>query len=288
MPVQAEKRPSRMPFVISALLAAIVLYVQTAFGSSAAEPQGAARSRPRGNPASRLCPKMPSRPLLTIRPGRRAKGRRRAPTPQKDAAGQGLALTWDNAVRIGPVATREMAPAMNLGREPLPQGQGRRHIRSGGNRGCGQPARCAARPGAGHDAATPARPNSAPRPSGRIHEVTLTSGTFTAIALSDLLATFTDPDGDQLTVVDYAVSAGLLVPVGDELMYICDPDTVGQVELQYSVSDGQFGQVAGGAADRRGQAAGGHRRCRQPDRWRLCRRSARQGRQRRDERRCGA
>ncbi len=66
------------------------------------------------------------------------------------------------------------------------------------------------------------------------------------IPLSSLVAGFSDVDGDSLSVADLSVDSGSIVDNGDgRLSYSPEPDFNGLVNLVYTVTDGEGGEIAG-------------------------------------------
>ena len=66
------------------------------------------------------------------------------------------------------------------------------------------------------------------------------------VLIADLLAGFTDIDGDPLTVENVAASNGDVTLNGDSTAYVVTPETDynGPVTLTYTVTDGKGGDVA--------------------------------------------
>ncbi|MFC5313771.1 Ig-like domain-containing protein [Azospirillum rugosum] len=92
--------------------------------------------------------------------------------------------------------------------------------------------------------------NDAPALTGT--KATLAAGTEDApytIRKADLLAGYTDVDGDPLTVADLAADHGTLTDNGDGTWtFTPDADYNGPVSLTYSVTDGQGGRTAAAQA----------------------------------------
>ena len=61
---------------------------------------------------------------------------------------------------------------------------------------------------------------------------------------TDLLAGFTDPDGDTLSVSNLTTTHGSLASTSDGWLFTPDPDYSGLVELNYEVSDNQGGTLS--------------------------------------------
>jgi Ca2+-binding RTX toxin-like protein len=81
--------------------------------------------------------------------------------------------------------------------------------------------------------------NRAPRNSGQVYLGDVGSGAVLAIALSHLLTKTTDEDGDNLTVAMQNATSGTMQPYHGAWRYLADGDQLGEVEIRYSVSDGQ-------------------------------------------------
>lgn len=64
------------------------------------------------------------------------------------------------------------------------------------------------------------------------------------ILTTDLLAGFTDPDGDTLSITNLTATHGSLVTTSDGWLFTPDPDYSGLVELNYEVSDNQDGTLS--------------------------------------------
>ena len=64
------------------------------------------------------------------------------------------------------------------------------------------------------------------------------------ILTTDLLAGFTDPDGDTLSVSNLTATHGSLASTSDGWLFTPDPDYSGLVELNYEVSDNQGGTLS--------------------------------------------
>ena len=64
------------------------------------------------------------------------------------------------------------------------------------------------------------------------------------ILTTDLLAGFTDPDGDSLSVSNLTATHGSLASTSDGWLVTPDPDYSGLVELNYEVSDNQGGTLS--------------------------------------------
>ncbi|WP_050522084.1 calcium-binding protein [Pseudorhodobacter wandonensis] len=81
--------------------------------------------------------------------------------------------------------------------------------------------------------------NRAPRSGRPNYLFDVTSGAMVMIALSDLLANISDPDGDELTILDASVTSGTLTKVDGGYLFRADPAMLGPVQMKFTVSDGQ-------------------------------------------------
>lgn len=88
--------------------------------------------------------------------------------------------------------------------------------------------------------------NRAPRVSGPVYLGDVGSGTAMAIGLAHLLGHSTDPDGDPLEVTIAGSSVGTMTGSGTGWIYLADIDSLGEVRIAYTISDGAFsvGQTA--------------------------------------------
>lgn len=82
--------------------------------------------------------------------------------------------------------------------------------------------------------------NRAPRNLGSVVVGDVGSGAALALSLSYLLSQTEDPDGDALTVSPTTSASAVLVPKGDGWLYLADPEFLGEVRLDYTISDGAF------------------------------------------------
>ncbi len=89
----------------------------------------------------------------------------------------------------------------------------------------------------GGEAAPPG--NRRPTVSGPVHLHDALPDQAVLVAVADLLAKATDPDGDLLSVVDLHVDGGTLLPVDpDHWLYTPEAGQTGTVTFSYAVSDG--------------------------------------------------
>ena len=88
--------------------------------------------------------------------------------------------------------------------------------------------------------ANPSDRNRAPRSTRPTQLLDVVSGGAIAIALADLLLNVTDANGDVLRVGNVTVSSGSIVPVAGGFIYrAAATDALGPVTVSYQVSDGQ-------------------------------------------------
>jgi Ca2+-binding RTX toxin-like protein len=82
--------------------------------------------------------------------------------------------------------------------------------------------------------------NRAPRVSGTTQLNDAFGSTAVLISLADLLRNATDPDGDTLSVRNLTVSSGTLTPVAEGWLYEAEAGVLGNVVVNYEVTDGEF------------------------------------------------
>lgn len=82
--------------------------------------------------------------------------------------------------------------------------------------------------------------NRAPRNTGPVYLKDVGSGVAVGFALSFFLSQTTDPDGSLLSVSMGASTSGTLDPKGDGWRYLADADFLGEVQIEYTISDGEF------------------------------------------------
>ncbi|SEL28757.1 Ca2+-binding protein, RTX toxin-related [Roseovarius nanhaiticus] len=85
-----------------------------------------------------------------------------------------------------------------------------------------------------------AQRNRPPRNTGPVYLADVGSGAAVGFALSFFLSQTTDPEGAEMTVRINAVSSGEMSPRGDDMRYIADTDYLGEVRIDYTVSDGSL------------------------------------------------
>jgi hypothetical protein len=229
-------RPSRTPYIIGAILAAVATYFQTALQGSAAAPLEKA-GPPRGQGAAgKDSPADDTVQAPAAEANEEAK-------PAARASERGLALTWDNGIQFGPVGAGALPRPANLDLPPLQLAPETGSLDSAATLASRvQPVTpvLAVLPQSPARVIDPyVRQNAAPRISDTPYDLTVRSGAFTMIAAADLLAAFKDPDGDTLTLTDHRVSSGSLIPLGDGFLYLSDPNHVGEVSLRITASDGE-------------------------------------------------
>ncbi|MFD0857841.1 cadherin-like domain-containing protein [Roseovarius aquimarinus] len=80
----------------------------------------------------------------------------------------------------------------------------------------------------------------APRNKGPVYLADVGSGAAVGFALSFFLSQTADADDDPLTVEVVSATSGDIAMRGDGWRYIADTDFLGEVRIDYTVSDGQF------------------------------------------------
>ncbi|WP_138933511.1 calcium-binding protein [Roseovarius arcticus] len=83
-------------------------------------------------------------------------------------------------------------------------------------------------------------PNRAPRNKGPVILGDVGSGAAVAFALSYFLSQTNDPDGNLLSVSMGASTSGTLDQKGDGWRYLADTDFLGEVRIDYTITDGGF------------------------------------------------
>jgi Ca2+-binding RTX toxin-like protein len=83
--------------------------------------------------------------------------------------------------------------------------------------------------------------NREPRTSGPVRLYDVYGCAAVVIALTDLLASTSDPDGDALTIRNMSVSSGTIVRDGSNWLF--DPGGVGPVTVSYEISDGKVSVI---------------------------------------------
>lgn len=248
-------RRSRVPYLVGAVLSAVVLYIKSAMPGSAAT----AAADPGAGGAPRKAGLADTQDQLAGAGGYGkpdpATGERRLKMPDQDVSPP--ADFFDGAgIRFGSARALPRPPAANVDSLPMTMPQeidvlqgidlqnqtrssdGPADRSSGGGQGSGSPV---------------PRKKSPPAILARTpYLMEVKSGAITAIALTDLLATVDSASGAALQVVDAAVNSGTLVPTAGGYLYQSDPDFVGEVELRYKVTDGTsvITQVAKLSVDR--------------------------------------
>ncbi|MFX0547295.1 cadherin-like domain-containing protein [Roseovarius sp. S1116L3] len=90
---------------------------------------------------------------------------------------------------------------------------------------------------------TPRAPdrNRAPQNKGPVYLADVGSGAAVGFALSFFLSQTIDADGDGMSVTMISSSSGAMTPKGDGWRYLADTDYLGEVRIEYVISEGAEG-----------------------------------------------
>jgi hypothetical protein len=243
--LKIEPKNSRTPYVIGALLSAIALYLRSAVASVAGQDHGKAApaQEPDGARGAADTDNMPPPPQETSvdkwpEPDNATRESFVFSYRGAEPSSLGAFGDDDNVAVSRPV--RRLNAANSDGPPVIAPSDLDYMALFGGHEELSD----AWLPAAGEAAdSDPDNKNRAPRSGRPTYLLDVTSGAAALIALSDLLANMTDPDGDVLAITDASVSSGTLIKVEGGYLYRPGPDALGPVQLSFTVSDGRASVV---------------------------------------------
>ncbi|MEX1233989.1 MAG: calcium-binding protein [Roseovarius sp.] len=90
------------------------------------------------------------------------------------------------------------------------------------------------------DEDTPQDPNKGPRNNGPVYLGDVGSGLAVSFALSYFLPQTYDPEGDLLSISMGSSTSGTMIPKGEGWLYLADTDFLGEVKINFVLTDGEF------------------------------------------------
>jgi Ca2+-binding RTX toxin-like protein len=90
------------------------------------------------------------------------------------------------------------------------------------------------------DEDAPQEPNKSPRSNGPVYLGDVGSGMAVSFALSYFLSQTHDPEGDLLSISMGSGTSGTMIPKGEGWLYLADTDFLGEVKIDYVLTDGEF------------------------------------------------
>ncbi len=90
------------------------------------------------------------------------------------------------------------------------------------------------------DEDTPQDPNKGPRNNGPVYLGDVGSGLAVSFALSYFLSQTYDPEGDLLSISMGSSTSGTMIPKGEGWLYLADTDFLGEVKINFVLTDGEF------------------------------------------------
>ncbi len=231
-------RPSRAPFGVAGMFAAIALYFETALTSSA-KPSMAAEDTP---PPT-------ADPLISFAAETGNASPRLPQTqtkPEQDAPQTTVVAQFPGA--SSPVMARNFAPKP-ASAEPKAPLESAAEPPASGNDQAAPVASATAHSGASGDTggssasaantnATLEPHNAAPTSDRALFLQDVASGASLTLSVTELLAYISDADGDHLTVEHVRASSGSIVQTDTGYVFRANDDSLGPVQISYRVNDG--------------------------------------------------